>query len=177
MEKILSKQEEYGIDLVNNADFQAFAGSVKFSYAWDEDKYEDSSLKIEDAYPFSQEVIDYWGHPSDPNLQVDPIKTVEDLKEAIWVLFWWRASHDLEKVSNNFGPDSDIYYAPVDNRIYECSPATSEIEDVLRGFSNAFMLNYKNAYYQNDEEQEYDYNESHLLQGIVDWMDEHYGNE
>jgi len=54
--------------LVNNADFQAFAGSVKFSYAWDEDIYEDSSLKIEDAYPFSQEVIDYWGHPSDPNL-------------------------------------------------------------------------------------------------------------
>jgi len=85
----------------------------------------------------------------------------------------------LEKVGQNFGPDSDIYYVPVpaEYRTAECSPATNEIADVLIGFRFAFMDNYKNAYYQNDREQGYDYNESHLLQGIVDWMDENYGNE
>ena len=95
----------------------------------------------------------------------------------------------MEKVGHNFGPDSDIYtstdstrkrssyYELTEDRYIWCSPATKEIVDVMLGFETAFMLNYEYSYYYRIEEQKYDYNESHLLQGIVDWMDEHYGNE
>ena len=53
-ELILEKQTEYGVELVNNADFEAWAGS-----------YCDCYLEEGIAYAYSDQMIASWGSSSD----------------------------------------------------------------------------------------------------------------
>ena len=146
-ETILEKLEEYGIDLVNNADFEDWAGT-----------HSNGILHPVDPVEYSETVKEFWGDASDALEHAKPFYTVKQIKKAFKRLFKWRADNLLELSLEASSLSIDM---PDESEYGTCSAETKKIARKLLRFA-------KQAYKDHQEEKNY----YPLLDDICDWLDE-----
>ena len=145
-ETILEKMEEYGIDLVNNADFEDWAGT-----------HSNGILHPVDPVEYSETVREYWGDSSDPLEHAKPFYTVKQIKKAFKRLFKWRIDNLLELTIASRRLSIEM---PDESEYGTCSVETKKIAQKLLRYSKQALsdLEVKNYY--------------PLLDDICDWLDE-----
>ena len=148
---ILDKQNEYCVDLVNNADFEIWAGSYNNEWWVDPDE----ELNV---YGYDDEMIAYWGDSSNPEKYVDSITTVGELRTAIWELYYFRKARYLEAPPPMFRR-LDMWWSP-ESEYEMCSDATKDVAFKLVSYRAGGSINGTM------------YMLYPLLDDIPDWMDD-----
>ena len=91
---LLDKQKRYGIELVNNADFVNWAQDDYWGEEWGGSE---PSPREERLAVLSEDMIRVFGDPYDTRaLPAMPLRTIEDMSDAISTLYWYRVDLNLE---------------------------------------------------------------------------------
>ena len=112
------------MELVNNAAFYNWSNESRFE---DEDECEGSDCVEDLEREWNQEMIDIFGKPFiDGSPSVEPIRSMDDMRDAIQTTFWYRVGQNLEYPVMFRRRRLDILYIPED--AYEmCSENTQKL--------------------------------------------------
>ena len=145
-QQILDRQERYGVELVNNTDFEQWAISD-----WDQ------SWMYEPNSP-----VPTWSDYERANWNGEEnLRTLDQVNDAIFKLFWWRETYALE-FAVVFRRQLDmIYIPPLEPGM--CSDQTSQLYDVYVSYVVAGCCDSRPINYYP------------LLDRIIQWMDTQYG--
>ena len=152
---ILSRQEKYGIELVNNQDFALWAGSP------------DTGLNDPNGPlpAFDDQMASYFGRWYNEDSFVEPLRSVAMMDKAIYALFWWRFDWNLEEaLMFRRRRQLIVFYQPEEE--YEmCSEPTKEMAFTLIDYAAGRNVDSRSQNYYP------------LLDRIVEWMDLQYSEE
>ena len=150
--KILDTQEEYGANLVDNFDFIEWT-YADWIYTWAYRSNPEEAEEPELDYRMKQKFV------SSPNGRgAEPLRTPEDVEDAVSAIYWFRNRYGLE--DNYYNRDATYFDW---NEYQSCSSNTRNLVSIYSSYLSQNQYDYRPYQYYP------------LLDRIVEWMDWYYG--